>query len=179
MRLAVIVAVLLTAAPLFAQGGRGGGGGGGGDFGGGGGGGGPVVRSPFDLFVDELDLEKDQVPALTTLLQSVETEAAALFQELLMRRQDMLNVETNRSSDPGPSGAYAAAATKLMALEARVFGEIYVQLTPKQKEKAERAEKGFERLEVLFKIALSAPGGRAGGGRGGPGRGAPPPGGRQ
>jgi hypothetical protein len=175
MRVAVIVAVWLMTAPLLAQrGGRGGG-----DFGGGDLDGGfvPVQRSPFERLIDELDLDDEtQVPAVRTLLQGVEREAAALFQELVTLRQDMLNVETNRSTDPAPAKAYAATATSLFALEARIFADIYALLTPGQKEKA---AKGFDRLEALLTAALSVPaGGRGGAGPGGPGRGMPPGGGR-
>jgi hypothetical protein len=103
---------------------------GGGDFGG-------VTRSPFDRLVEELDLDKKtQAPVVGAMLDRVEREAAALFQELVVRRQDLLNVETNRSNDPAPAAAFTATATKLIALEARVFGEIYAQLTPKQRQKA-------------------------------------------
>ena len=172
MRLAAtIAAVVLLMTMLPAAQGRGGGRGGGtggGDVGGGGAG----TRSPFDLLVEELDLDqKTQVPAVAALLDQSEREAAALFQELVARRQDLLNVETNRSNDPGPAAAFTAAVTKLMALEARVFGDIYAQLTPKQKQKA---AKGFDRLEALFKNTLSTSGGAPRGGRGGPGRGMPP-----
>ena len=172
MRVAVLaVTLLLTIAPLSAQ--RGGGGGGGGGEGGGGGGAAPLT--PFELLVDELDLDKKtQVPAVAALLEGVEKEAAALFQELVPRRQDLLNAATNGSTDPAPGAAYTAAATKLIALEAKTFSEIFAQLTPKQKQ---RAVKGFDRLEALFKEALSTSGGARGSGRGGAGRGAPPQGG--
>jgi hypothetical protein len=88
----------------------------------------------------------------------------------------MLNVETNRRTDPAPAAADAAATTKLMALEAKVFARIYAQLTPKQKE---NATKGFDRLETLFRsLSVSSAGGPGGrGGRGGGGRGMPPQGG--
>lgn len=173
MRLALTMTVLLITAPLSAQ--RGGGGGGG-DFGGGGGFGGvAVVRTPYDRLVEELDLDKKtQAPAVAALLEGVEHEAAALFQELAARRQDLLNAETNRSTDTAPGAAYAATVTKLLALEARVFGEIFAQLTPRQKQKA---AKGFDLLEALFKTTLSVSGGRGGAGRGGPGRGMPAQGG--
>jgi hypothetical protein len=172
MRLVLTLLMLLTAAPLCAQGGRGGGGGG--DLGGGFSA--PTTRNPFALLVDELDLdEKTQVPAVTKLLLSVEVEAATLFQELIARRQAMLNVETSRLADPAPAAAYAATMTKLMALETRVFGEIYAQLTPKQKQKA---AKGFDRLEALFKETLSTSGRGGGGGRGPAGRGMPQGGGQ-
>ena len=174
-RLAIVVAVFLVTVPLSAQRSRGGGGdmGGGGDFGSG-------ALSPFDRLVDELGLEKTQVPGVRTLVESVEREAAALFQELIVRRQDLLNAETNRSTDPAPAAAYAATTTKLIALETHVFEEICAQLTPKQRQKA---AKGFDRLEELFKISLSTSGGgrgdagRGGPGRGGPGRGTAPQGG--
>lgn len=178
MRLAVITAavlLLLTALPN-AQG-RGGGRGGAGNMGGGDVGA-TVTLSPFDRLVEALDLDrKTQAPAVAAILDRVEREAAALFQELVPRRQDLLNVETNRSADPVPAAAFGATATKLIVLEARVFGEIYAQLTPKQKQ---RAAKGFDRLESLFKDVLSVSGGPpagdrggAGGGRGGPGGGMP------
>lgn len=178
MRLATaLAAVLLLMTTLPSAQGRGGGRGGGGDMGGADFGGG-VTRSPFDRLVEELDLDKKtQAPVVAAMLDRVEREAAALFQELVVRRQDLLNVETNRSSDPAPAAAHAATATKLVALEARVFGEIYAQLTPKQKQKA---AKGFDSLEMLFKDSLSTPGVPAGAGRGGPGgpgRGMPPQGG--
>jgi Spy/CpxP family protein refolding chaperone len=172
MRLAIAVAVLLLTVPISAQRSRGGGGGsGGGDFGGSDG------PTPFDRLIDALDLEPKQVPAVTTLLDGAEREAAALFQELIPRRQELLNVETNRSTDPAPAAAYAATVTKLIALETKVFEDIYAQLTPNQKQKA---AKGFDRLEELFKTTLSTSGaGRGGPGRGGPGRGMPPQGGGQ
>jgi hypothetical protein len=164
---------LLSAVPLAAQRGRGGGG----DFGGGGGDfGGTTVRSPFDLLVAELDLDpKTQVPAVAALLDGVEREAAALFQELIVRRQDLLNVATNRSKNAVPAAAYATTATKLIGLETKVFAEILALLTPKQKQKA---AKGFDRLETLFLATLSTSGpSPAGAGRAGPGRGVPPQGG--
>ena len=164
MRLAVAVAVLLMTVPLSAQRSRGGGGGpGGGDDSGG-----SATFSPFDLLVDELDLKDEkQLAAVRAALEGAEREAAALFQELIPRRQDLLNVETNRSTDPAPAQAYTATVTKLIALETKVFEEIYAQLTPKQKQKA---AKGFDRLEELFKDSLSTSGaGRADAGRGGPG----------
>jgi Spy/CpxP family protein refolding chaperone len=172
VRFAITLVLLLTTAALFAQGRGGGGGGGGGDFGGGGV---AVERSGYDLLIEELDLDRtNQIPAVTKLLQSAEAEASGLFQELIARRQELLNVETSHSPDPAPAAAYRATMTKLMALETRIFGEIYALLTPKQKQKA---AKGFDRLEALFRTTLSAPAGGRGGGRGGAGRGASPQGG--
>jgi Spy/CpxP family protein refolding chaperone len=173
MRLAATItaAVLLMTALPLAQG-RGGSRGG---VPGGGGGGGGGTPSPFDQLIDELDLDtKTQVPAVTALLEEVEPEARTLFQELVARRQDLLNVETNRSSDPAPAAAYTATATQLIGLETKVFGEIFALLTPKQRQKA---AKGFDRLEALFKDTLSVSGRAPGGGRGGPLRGMPPQGG--
>ena len=168
---AVVAALWLVAVPLSAQRSRGGGGGGGGEAGGG-----SVTFSPFDLLIDELDLKDEkQIAAVRTTLEGAERAAAALFQELIVRRQELLNVETNHATDAAPAAAYTAAVTKLLALETTVFEEIYAQLTPKQKQKA---VKGFDRLEELFKATLSAPGsGRRDAGRGrpggGPGRGMP------
>jgi hypothetical protein len=151
------------------RGGGDGGGGGGGDFGGGG------APTPFDELVDALDLEKPQIPAVAALLEGVERDGATLFQELIQRRQDLLNAETNHSTDPAAATAYTATVTKLIALETKVFQEIFAQLKPNQRQKA---AKGFERLEQLFRTTLSTSGSpRGGGGRGGPGRGMPPQGG--
>jgi len=170
MRLAIVVAVLLMITPLSAQRSRGGGGdaGGGGDFGGG-------APTPFDQLVDTLDLDKAQIPPVAALLEGVEAQAAGLFQELIQRRQDLLNAETNHSADPAASAAYAATVTKLIALETKVFQDIFAQLKPNQRQKA---AKGFERLEELFRVTLSTSGAsRGGAGRGGPGRGMPSRGG--
>jgi hypothetical protein len=141
--------------------------GGGGDFGGGG------APTPFDQLVDTLDLDKAQVPAVAALLEGVESQAAALFQELIQRRQDLLNVETNHSTDPAAAAAYRATVTKLIALETKVFQDIVAVLRPNQRQKA---AKGFERLEELFRTTLSSSGASRGA-RGGPGRGMPSRGG--
>lgn len=164
MRIVLTLTVVLISLPLFAQG-RGGGGG----FGGAGGGmgGGEFSQTPFDRLVDDLDLDrKTQAPAVAALIDAATPEAAAIFEELVARRQALLNVATNQSADPAPAQAYAASLQRLFAIEARVFADIYARLTPKQREKA---AKGFERLEALFKSGLSVSGRAGGAGRMGPG----------
>lgn len=172
MRVALIVAVLVMVAPLSAQRSRGGG-----DMGGGGGfGGGGAGPTPFEQLVDTLDLDKAQTPAVAALLEGVQEQGAALFTELIQRRQDLLNAETSHSPDTAATAAYNATVTKLIALETKVFQDIFGQLKPNQRQKA---AKGFERLQDLFKTVLSPSGAARGGrgGRGGPGRGMPPQGG--
>lgn len=168
MRFVIILMLVLTTSPLFAQG-RGGGGGFGGAGGGSGGSGGEFSETPFDRLVNDLGLDrKTQAPAVAALIDAATPEASALFQELVARRQALLNVATNRSADPAPAQAYTTSLQRLLALEARVWENIYAQLTPKQRQKA---AKGFERLEELFKTGLSVSGRAAGAGRMGPGPG--------
>jgi hypothetical protein len=145
-------------------------------MGGGGGFGGGAGPTPFEELVDTLDLDKAQTPVVAALLEGVQQEGAALFTELIQRRQDLLNAETSHSTDPAAATAYKATVTKLIALETKVFQDIFAQLKPNQRQKA---AKGYERLQELFKTALSPSGAARGGrgGRGGPGRGMPPQGG--
>jgi hypothetical protein len=159
MMMPLVTIALLLAVPLAAQ--RGGGGGGG-DFGGGA----PPTapKTPFQIIVDELKLDrKTQVPAVTELFSAAEAESFAIVEEMLNLRQRMLNVETGGTPDPKGEipTAYAEAVEKMVALEAKLFSQTYALLTPDQRP---RSPKAFALMAGFFR-ALPPSGGAPAGGR--------------
>jgi len=125
------------------------------------GGGGPAT--PLSEFADKLKLDSErQLPAVQQIFVAASKDAAPIAQEMLELRQRLVNLElTNRTAETAPVlAAYADAATKMAALETRVFQEVFATLTPGQKQKAGEA---FAVMAGFFQSSGGRGGRRSGG----------------
>jgi hypothetical protein len=121
---------------------------------------------PGEQMIDRLKLDsKTQAPEVRLLLMDASRDAAPVAQKMLEIRQRLANLalQNNTNDMAAASDAYAAAATEMAAIEARVFGKIYAILKPNQQANAPQA---FAIMAGMFQPSPGR-GGGGGGGRGG------------
>ena len=124
-------------------------------------------KTPYQLFAERLKLDlKTQVPAVEEILSAAAKEAAPVGVEMLQVRQQLVNLAlSNKPDEMKPVvAAYAAAAAKMTAIEARAFAKVYGTLKPNQQSSASQA---FAIMAGMFQA--QAPGGAARGGQRGAG----------
>jgi hypothetical protein len=140
----------------------------------------PRNLNPVEKFIGALKLdEKTQVPAVARIFDDVRKEAGPVAQEILQLRNKMVNAELSGKADDlkTATDAYAIAAAKMAALEAKAMAQIVPLLKPDQKSRIPQA---YQQMAGFFQAAApSGRGGRpGGGGDGGDAGGAPSGGGR-
>jgi hypothetical protein len=123
-------------------------------------------RTPVQQIADRLKLDpKTQVPTVEQICAEAMKEAAPVGQQMLQLRQQLVNLELAKAPEKKPVvDAYAAAAEKMTAIEARAFAKIYATLKPNQQSNASQA---FAMMAGMFQP--SAAGGRSERGRRGGG----------
>jgi len=125
-------------------------------------GGGP--STPLGELADKLKLDpQKQLPAVQQMFVAASKDAAPIAQEMLELRQRIVNLElTNKTAEAAQAlEKYSDAATRMAALETRVFQEVYATLTPVQKQKAGDA---FAVMAGFFQSSGGRGGRRGGGG---------------
>jgi len=125
-------------------------------------GGGP--STPLGEFAAKLKLDpQKQLPAVQQIFTAASKDAAPIAQEMLELRQRLVNLElTNKTAETKPVlAAYMDAATRMAALETRLFQEVYATLTPVQKQKSGDA---FAVMAGFFQSSGGRGGRRGGGG---------------
>jgi hypothetical protein len=131
----------------------------------------PTIGRPktiFEQFTEVLKLDqKTQVPGVEEIMTGAAKEAAPIAQEMLRTRQLLANAELGSKPDEVKTAldAYTVSATKMAALEAQAFSQVYALLKPNQQSKAAEA---FATMAGIFAPASPAaprPGQRGGGGR--------------
>lgn len=139
----------------------------------GGGGGGALPPSPsyheptpFERFVDKLDLDsKKQLPDVSKIFTAASAESTPIGREMIQLRLRLLDLD-GKPDDAAPVlAAYTTAATKMTGLEARTFQQVYALLTSKQQPKSADA---FLLMTGLLDVAVprASRGDRRGGGGG-------------
>ena len=163
----VLLALLFTTGVVAGQG-RGGGGGGQDQ----GGGEAMTARAltPFEQFAGKLKIDiKTQGAAVEEIFAEGAKEAQPVGLEILQLRQRIVNAElAGKPEELKPAlEAYAAAAGRMAAIEAKVFAKVFASLTPAQQARgAEGFEQAFAIMAGFFQQAAPRGGGR-GAGRGG------------
>lgn len=99
-------------------------------------------RTVYQQFADRLKLDaKTQVPAVEQILSDASKEAAPIGQQMLLLRQQLVNLAiADKTEDMKPVvAAYRAAAAKMTGVEARAFAKVYATLKPNQQSNAPQA----------------------------------------
>lgn len=100
-------------------------------------------QTQFQKFAEKLKLDsKTQVPAVGQIFTEALTEAAPVGQQMLVLRQQIVNVALagKPQDDQKPLvDAYKAQAAKMAAIEARAFSKVYAVLKPNQQSNATEA----------------------------------------
>lgn len=131
------------------------------------------VPTRFEVLSGKLDLDyKVQEPAADKILGVANQEALAIIPEMFLLRQRLLGAELEGRPEVVKLTveAYVVAATKMAAIEAQAFKQLYAALKPNQHKKA---PDGFLVMGGMF-LPLTAPATRGGGapsGGGAPGGG--------
>jgi len=131
----------------------------------GGGGGMPRRQSKFELFADKLKLKSDQKEEVQTIFSAAMEKAAPVRDQLGKGRQVIAQAMLAKASEDDIKkllGQYATVSAQMTGIEAEAFGKVYALLKPNQQAKAAQA---FEMMSGMFA------GGMGGGGGMGRGRG--------
>ncbi len=121
-----------------------------------------TTPTPFQQFVNRLRLDtRSQLPAVQETFAAALKEAAPLGQDMLLLRQQLLNLAlTNKRDEMKPAiDAYAVAASKMTGIEARAFASVYRTLKPNQQSGAPEA---FAVIAGMFHPSAPRGGGRGG-----------------
>ena len=119
--------------------------------------------TPFLQFVSRLKLDtRSQVPAVQEVFSEALKEAAPISQQMLLLRQQLVNLAlANKRDEMKPVvDAYAVAAAKMTGIEAHAFAKVYVTLKPNQQSGGSEA---FAAIAGMFHPSAQ----RGSGGRGG------------
>ena len=123
--------------------------------------------TPFERFVDKLDLDsKTQLPDVEKIFTTASAETTPIGRELIQLRLRMFELDSKPGEMAPVLAAYTTSATKMTAVEARTFQQVYALLNAKQQTKSADA---FLLMAGLLDPPLprAGRGDRRGGGGGG------------
>ncbi len=117
--------------------------------------------TPFERFVDTLNLDdKKQLPDVEKLFTATAAETAPIGRDMIRLRLRLFELDGKPDETAPVLAAYTASATKLTAVEARTFQQVFALLNRNQQSKSADA---FLLMAGLLDLPMPRAGGRRGG----------------
>ncbi|TAK15850.1 MAG: periplasmic heavy metal sensor [Acidobacteria bacterium] len=124
----------------------------------------PGELTPFERFVEKLELDEKQLPEVGKIFTAGAAEAAPTGREMIQARLRLVDLD-GKPDDAAPVVAgLTAAALKMTTIDVRTYQRVHALLVKGQQSKSAEA---FLMMAGLLDVATPRAGGRRGGGPGG------------